>query len=520
VGFSQDLLYWRIIHKLVVQHEFRIIYISQDQTEIWLESSRKSGPNMLKLYRADIDWGNWIRQDIEKTLYKAEAIRKKQVQRKLGMLVVYISTYPPVDDWQFITEKPLYAGNKRQTELQALVMHVKNEHDALHHFANISGVQVTPNKEGEMYDYSSIQALKIEVISTSNRRAKQERELFNNGKPYFTYVFIAIQLIMFAFLEIKGGSMNTTTLISFGAKVNSLIHQGEWWRLFTPIFLHIGFFHLLMNTVALYFLGTAVERIYGKMRFLLIYLFAGFAGSAASFVFSPSISAGASGAIFGCFGALLFFGVIYPKLFLRTMGTNVISVIILNLTIGFIFPIVDNAGHIGGLVGGFLASSIVYLPKHRKYLQRVVGLIITIIVTVAILYFGYTTNPSNDPLVSLDMAQDYIENEEYKKAYDVLSKVEVKDENSTTPELFFYLSYTEVELGKYQDAKTHLVYVTEKVPTLHEAHYNLALVYVKLDDYQSAKDSITTALTYSPENNAYLSLAKEINQYLSNAKMS
>lgn len=116
----------------------------------------------------------------------------------------------------------------------------------------------------------------------------------------------------------------------------------------TPIVLHIGLLHLLMNTLALFYLGSAVERVYGNIRFLFIYLAAGFGGTLASFIFSPTLSAGASGAIFGCFGALLYFGLIYPSLFFRTMGFNILVVLGINLAFGFTIPGIDNAGHIGG----------------------------------------------------------------------------------------------------------------------------------------------------------------------------
>ncbi|MEI2559284.1 rhomboid family intramembrane serine protease, partial [Acinetobacter pittii] len=84
--------------------------------------------------------------------------------------------------------------------------------------------------------------------------------------------------------------------------------------------------------------GTAVERMYGNFRFLFIYLFAGASGFIASFLTSDLVSAGASGAIFGCFGALLYFGMINPKLFSRTMGANVIGILVINVIIGFSIP--------------------------------------------------------------------------------------------------------------------------------------------------------------------------------------
>lgn len=120
---------------------------------------------------------------------------------------------------------------------------------------------------------------------------------------------------MFFLMEVNGGSTNNQTLIKWGAKVNYLIANGEWWRLITPIFLHIGFLHLVMNSIALYYIGPLIEKIFGNSRFFIIYLFAGFSGVFASYLLSPSLSAGASGAIFGCFGALLYFAWQFPNLF-------------------------------------------------------------------------------------------------------------------------------------------------------------------------------------------------------------
>lgn len=125
---------------------------------------------------------------------------------------------------------------------------------------------------------------------------------------------------MFILLEMNGGSTNPYVLLYFGAKYNPAILDGEWWRFFTPMFLHIGFLHLFMNGLSLYYLGTAVESIFGRLRFLIIYLFSGFFGTLASFIFSSHLSAGASGAIFGLFGALLYFGIEHKHTFSGRSG--------------------------------------------------------------------------------------------------------------------------------------------------------------------------------------------------------
>lgn len=107
------------------------------------------------------------------------------------------------------------------------------------------------------------------------------------------------------------------------------------------------------------------------------------------FLFTPSISAGASGAIFGLFGALLYFGTVYRHLFFRTMGMNVISLIVVNLLFGLLVPGIDNAGHIGGLVGGFLAAGAVHLPKRVAWGRQMKALVVAALLAAAGLWLGF-----------------------------------------------------------------------------------------------------------------------------------
>lgn len=213
------------------------------------------------------------------------------------------------------------------------------------------------------YEWTYADHWRRQVEQIQHQREKREKEILLSGRPRFTMILIGIHLILFVLMELAGGSQNPYVLILFGAKLNELIVQGEWWRLVTPMFLHIGFIHLLFNNIALYFIGGVAEKIYGSIRFLFIYLIAGITGVISSFYFSPSLSAGASGAIFGLFGSLLYFGVRYRNLFFRTMGNDVIMIVLLNLAIGLMFPnMIDNFAHLGGLLGGFLASFAIGLP--------------------------------------------------------------------------------------------------------------------------------------------------------------
>jgi rhomboid protease GluP len=211
-------------------------------------------------------------------------------------------------------------------------------------------------------------------------------------RPVFTYIFLGINILVFLLMTLAGGSMNEPTLLGFGAKQNSAIDNGQWWRFITPIFIHIGLIHLFFNSYALWIVGPQVEKLYGPARFVLLYVGTGVAGVAASYFYNPGVpSAGASGAIFGLFGVLLVFGLRYrnsiPPFFKRAVGTGVLPVIIINLIIGFTMSqFIDNSAHLGGLLAGAaLAALIPYqqpgseTPGVFKTLQMV--LLATIVVS-------------------------------------------------------------------------------------------------------------------------------------------
>lgn len=154
-------------------------------------------------------------------------------------------------------------------------------------------------------------------------------------------------------------------VVEFGAKENAQIHEhGEYWRFVTSNFLHIGFIHLLLNNYALWIVGQEIERLYGSARFVVLYLLSGIAGSVASYFYRPeAASAGASGAIFGLFGALATFGFKYrkeiPHIISRDIKRRVIPLIAINLGIGWLIPMIDNSAHIGGLLTGVALALVV-----------------------------------------------------------------------------------------------------------------------------------------------------------------
>ncbi|MEV0728505.1 rhomboid family intramembrane serine protease [Polymorphospora sp. NPDC050346] len=159
------------------------------------------------------------------------------------------------------------------------------------------------------------------------------------------------------------------TQLSDGTLIGGIV-QGEYYRMFTSLFLHYGVLHLLMNMWALWVLGRNLESALGPLRFLGLYLLSGLGGSVAVYYFAPNaLTAGASGAIFGLFAGLF--------LLLRRMGRDtsaVLPVIIINIVFTFAVPGISIAGHLGGMVvGGLVGTILAYAPREHRNLVQGVG---------------------------------------------------------------------------------------------------------------------------------------------------
>lgn len=224
----------------------------------------------------------------------------------------------------------------------------------------------------------------------------------------FTFVFLAVNvfifLLMHLFSGVPGGTENPEVLRQYGAKFNSLINQGEWWRMVTPVFIHIGWIHLLVNMYSLFVLGPYVERLYGSAKFVFFWIVTGIAGVGASYLASSSgrhpsgllgyflfrggdgPSAGASGALFGLVGVLFVFGIKFrhelPEGFKRAFGTGMLPTILINLFIGFSIPMIDNSAHLGGFLAGCVLALFV---GYRRPAERGAGAFIWRVLQIAAL---------------------------------------------------------------------------------------------------------------------------------------
>jgi len=195
------------------------------------------------------------------------------------------------------------------------------------------------------------------------------------SRPYVTYILLAAIVIVFLGQLYTEQVYETDPLVAFGAIDYRSILRGEYWRLFTGMFLHGSMAHIFFNGLALWSFGQTVERFFGHVRFALIYILGGLCGSLASFIFTRGLSVGASGAIFAIIGAEMIFLYHNRQLLGRGAQRELQSLIILavinfgiGLTTQFVRGgvIIDNWAHIGGLVAGIILAWFIAPHYHLR----------------------------------------------------------------------------------------------------------------------------------------------------------
>lgn len=183
-------------------------------------------------------------------------------------------------------------------------------------------------------------------------------------RPIATWGLIALLIAV----HLSSSFLPEDWLLDRFAKVNDAIRAGEWWRLFTPTFLHGGLLHIAFNVIALVQFGRAVENLFGRWKFLVLFFGTATAGWIASFLVTASPSVGASGGIFGLIGAVGVFGFRYraslPPLARRQFTVGIALVVAINLALGFSVSLIDNGAHVGGLLAG-IAMGLVLAPSRE-----------------------------------------------------------------------------------------------------------------------------------------------------------
>lgn len=193
-----------------------------------------------------------------------------------------------------------------------------------------------------------------------------------NRIPPVTVGLIAVNIVVYLLETIAGGSTNNYVALMFGAQFTPFVMQGQWWRLFTAMFVHFGIEHLGSNMITLWFFGESVERILGKWQMLVLYLISGIAGNVLTLVTELvsgrySLAAGASGAIFGLVGVYVAAALI-PELRRFVSVRNIVIMLVVNIAYGISNQSINLTAHIGGLICGTVMAYI--MLRRRMAGQR------------------------------------------------------------------------------------------------------------------------------------------------------
>ena len=212
-------------------------------------------------------------------------------------------------------------------------------------------------------------------------------------RPFMTYIFLGINVAVYVFMLLK---YNSTTdimaLLEMGANFSpAVIIFNEWWRLVTAAFIHIGFSHILMNGISLYFLGMDLEKIHGHGKFALIYLISAIGGNLFSFAFNVNVSAGASTAIFGMFASYLVLAYLNPDspIFKQRASTFTV-LLVLNFLNGLFTSGIDNWGHLGGAIFGALITFAVGFGSKRTLTKtkRLLAVLAMLVIALILVFIG------------------------------------------------------------------------------------------------------------------------------------
>lgn len=367
---SDDLLVMNLINYFITEENYKPMIIHGINDEIWLENL----DNNYKIVRI-VSHHIHNKEQLDFDKFKLSKIVKQVKRKTLSFKVKVLSIYTDIEDEKIlnnddvlITKEKDINNPKLVSAFPDIVEKTNRKEDGLEYF-----IKVTDN-----------------INKKNEKRNKIAEKIFSYKQPIVTYIIMAICIILFILMELSGGSTNSQTLLKYGANLDVLVKNGEYYRLFTCIFLHIGIMHLLCNLYSLYVIGREVENLFGKIKYIIIFILSGIFGSIMSLAFTHNtISAGASGAIFGLLGALLYFGMHYRTYLGEAIKRSIIPIIVVNLIIGFFAEGIDLAAHIGGLVGGVLVAMVVGVPDKSKAKDIINGTILTIIYLIFISYLAF-----------------------------------------------------------------------------------------------------------------------------------
>jgi rhomboid protease GluP len=416
----------KLMHYFITKQNYRPVVLHGTKDELWLENF-KGEYQLIRICLKEIRNQEQYETDLHFVNRVSNNIKRSTFSFKVKTLNIYLYNHYLAKDFENIKTIVVDEQDK-----------VEDNNPFTSMYKDFKDQVKKKGTETENYlKYAN------EINLKNEENASQSEILFKPKTPYVTYALIAINVLMFLLLEFHGylltgglgGSTNLFQLIRFGAHYQPLIKGGEYYRLFSSLFLHIGVMHLLFNNYALYVLGKQIETFYGHLKFALIYFGGGLIANLLVFLFVPVVSAGASSALFGLFSAYLYFGYHNRVILGRIMKESIVPVLVLNLVLGFVIPNINVTAHIGGLIGGFVVSMAVGIRFKTVWYDRIAAIVGSIALIIGLFYIGVFVKPvtitDNDQEVNATMFYYYSEYlDDIEKALDFQRAILKSEERS------------------------------------------------------------------------------------------
>lgn len=368
---DKEVVVMNLVHYFVTEKNYNPVVVHGINDEIWLE-------NMDYEYKIIRIVSRYIHnnEQLDFNKYRGRQIVKKLKMKTLSFKMKMLSIYTDYGD---------NVTNREDNNDKDTTIFINNINDIE---KNPLVLEVFPDiVEKTQHDEKGIELLfKItdDINGTNERKNKKMEKIFSSKKPIVTWIIIALCIIMFF---VSGMGYDTYTLVKYGANFSGLVRNGELYRLVTYMFLHAGIVHIGLNMYSLYIIGPRVEDFFGKWKYALIYFISGICGGLLSIGVTPNVvSVGASGAIFGLFGALIYFGYNYRGYIGAMIRSQVVPIVIYNLFMGLFIPGIDMWGHVGGLIGGILTANMVGTIENKKY--NVSNIILLVVYMAFLIYLG------------------------------------------------------------------------------------------------------------------------------------
>lgn len=376
---NMDEMVMKLLHYFITEKGYSPVVLHGAKNEIWLENFTNDF-GIVRIVTDSIYNDEQFNYDIFKTNKIAQKIKQKTFTFRLNILSIYLNIGENVNMENYYHLPKMECINiKEINDLDKFEVIKDNFSD------------ITKNTDFKEEGMDLFIKLTGEIASTNEENNIKAEKIFRVKTPIITYSLVIINVLVFLSMYIFGnGSTDINTLVNFGAIYSPLIKAGEYYRLLFAGFIHIGVIHLFVNMYSLLAIGTRLESLIGKWKFLIVYLVSLIVGNLMSMLFiGNSISAGASGALFGLFGALLYFGYHYRVYLGSMMASQIIPILLINFSLPFFLSGIDLAAHVGGFAAGLLTLWALGVEYKSNKSDKINGLILLLMFVIFLVVLAF-----------------------------------------------------------------------------------------------------------------------------------